>query len=112
MSAAHRPIYKPVRSVERAFSVLRAVNILSDASVEAVARMTGLSWATALRMLETLEGLGYVTRCAGGGKFRPAIGVRALSDRFRDETWISEIACPDLERLTKKFGWRAILSTL
>jgi IclR family mhp operon transcriptional activator len=112
MSAAHRPIYKPVRSVERAFSVLRAVNVLSDASVETVARKTGLSWATALRMLETLEGLGYVTRGAGGGKFRPAIGVRALSDGFRDETWISEIAGPGLERLTKKFGWPAIFSTL
>jgi IclR family mhp operon transcriptional activator len=109
---AHRPVYKPVRSVERAFSVLRAVNVLSDASVEAVAKTTGLSWATALRMLETLEGLGYVRRGAGGGKFRPAIGVRALSDGFRDETWISEVAGPGLERLTEKFGWPAIFSTL
>jgi IclR family transcriptional regulator, mhp operon transcriptional activator len=112
VSVAHRPIYKPVRSVERAFSVLRAVNVMSDASVEAVARMTGLSWATALRMLETLEGLGYVTRGAGGGKYRPAIGVRALSDGFRDETWISEFAGSGLERLTEKFGWPAIFSTL
>jgi IclR family transcriptional regulator, mhp operon transcriptional activator len=109
---AHRPIYKPVRSVERAFSVLRAINVLSDASIDAVAKTTGLSWATTLRMLETLERLGYVSRGAGGGKFRPSIGVRALSDGFRDETWISEFAGPGLERLTEKFGWPAIFSTL
>lgn len=106
------PIYRPIRSVERAFAVLRAINVLADPSVEEVAQATSLSWPTTLRMLETLQGLGYVQRGAGGGKFRPAIGVRALSDGFRDETWISAFAGPDLEALTAEYGWPAIFSTL
>jgi IclR family mhp operon transcriptional activator len=107
-----RPIYKPIRSVERAFAILSELNKLSDASVEELAKAAALPWPTTLRMLETLDRLGYVTRGVGRTRFRPAIGVRTLSDGFRDETWVSQIAASGLARLTKQTGWPATFSTL
>lgn len=107
-----RSIYKPIRSVERAFAILRELNRLSDASVEELAKAAALPWPTTFRMLETLERLDYVKRGAGGTRFRPAIGVRTLSAGFRDETWVSQIAAPGLARLTKETGWPATFSTL
>ena len=60
--------YPPVQSVCRALDVLRTVNRLRIASVQAIHEATGFPKPTIVRMLETLTAEGYVARdnmCGG-----------------------------------------------
>src|SRR5678816_3323832 len=52
--------YPPVQSVCRALDVLRTVNRLRIASVQAIHEATGFPKPTIVRMLETLTAEGYV----------------------------------------------------
>lgn len=98
-------IYKPVRSLERGLAVLRAANTLAEPSVEAIAKEAGLSWSTAFRLLETLERAGYVYRHETARTFRPTLAARALGDGFTPDTWIAQIASPEIGKLSRKIVW-------
>jgi IclR family mhp operon transcriptional activator len=97
--------YRPVRALERGLAVLRAANTLAKPTVEAIARETGLSWSTALRMLETLEAAGYVGRHDTDRTFQPTLDARSLGEGTVQSTWIMQIASPRIGRLSRKLIW-------
>lgn len=93
------------RGTLRALAVLRALNVENDTTVLRLSAMTGISRQALYRILETLASEGYVARHAESGRYRLTSLVRALSEGFKDEQWIGEIAAPELEKLQRKVVW-------
>jgi DNA-binding IclR family transcriptional regulator len=74
--------YRPVNAALRVLDVLQAVNRLEAANVSRIARMTGLSSATVVRMLETLVEGGFVIRSTDRPVYYPTERTIALSEGF------------------------------
>lgn len=71
--------YRPVNAALRVLDVLHAVNHLEAANVSRIARMTGLSSATVVRMLETLVEGGFVIRSTERPVYFPTERTLTLS---------------------------------
>lgn len=105
--------YTTVRGLSRGLAVLNALNRLDGgANPSQLAELTGLHRTTVRRLLETLQGEGYVRRSDSDDSFRLALKVRELSEGFRDEQWISAIAAPLLADLLQKVVWPTDICTL
>ena len=74
--------YRPVNAALRVLDVLKAVNTLEGANVSRIARMTGLSSATVVRMLETLVEGGFVVRSTERPVYYPTGHTLALSEGY------------------------------
>lgn len=101
---------KPIRALARGLDVLAALNRLGEATAGALAAETGVPRPTVYRVLETLRAGGYVT--AAEERWSLRLGVRALSDGFEDEEWITAVALPALHALTARIQWPSDLATL
>lgn len=101
---------KPIRALSRGLDVLAALNRLGEATAAALSAETGVPRATVYRVLETLRADGYVA--AAEERWSLRLGVRALSDGFEDEEWITAIAIPALHALTAGIRWPSDLATL
>lgn len=77
-----------------------------------LAEISGIHRTTVRRLLETLQGEGYVHRSESDGSFRLSMKVRELSEGFRDEQWISAVAAPLLAELLQIVVWPTDLCTL
>src|SRR5688572_2015207 len=64
----------PVQSVMRALELIDALQRVESAEVGELATLHGVHRSTTLRLLQTLERFGYVTRGRGRGEFR--LGLR------------------------------------
>lgn len=100
-----------VRSLERGLAVLLALNRLRSASVLEIAAETRLARPTIYRILETLRGVGLVARDGLAERYRLTQRVRALSDGYDEEEWISGIARPLLKELGREVAWPLSLFT-
>ena len=87
-----------VRAVDRALALLLAFGDDGPAlPLAEIARRTGLHMTTALRLLGTLEGQGFVQRVAGGYALGPQLLV--LGERFRRGLRLEDQVMPALDRL-------------
>jgi IclR family mhp operon transcriptional activator len=100
-----------VRSLERGLSLLVALNRRKLASVGELAVDTRLPRPTVYRLLDTLSTAGFVRRESATDRYRPTHGVRALSDGFLDDEWVSEIAAPLMAEFTREHVWPVSLFT-
>ena len=90
-----------VRSLARGLDVLRSFSRDSAAQTLAdVARRTGLTRATARRLLLTLDRLGYVR--ADGRHFRLTPKVLDIGYAFLSSLDLSDLAQPEMEALTRR----------
>lgn len=105
------PQPKPIRAVARGLSVLAALNRSPGATALELARLAGIPRPSVYRVLETLRQEGYVARSPADERWvlRPA--VRALSDGFAEEAWVTQHAAPVLLALTERIGWPSDLAT-
>jgi IclR family transcriptional regulator, mhp operon transcriptional activator len=103
--------FKPIRATLRSLDALRVLNMQNGATVTEVSRATGLARTTAFRVLETLVAGGYAVRDSADDRYRPTMLVRALADGYADESWVRDIAKPQLETLTAKIKWPLSLAT-
>lgn len=71
----------------------------------------GIPRPTAYRLLETLEGLGFVIRGATEDAWRPTLQTKSLSSGFRDEDWVAQVAVPQMMRLGRRILWPLDLVT-
>ena len=99
------------RGTIRALNLIRALNIENGASVSRLSILTGTSRQALYRILNVLVQEGYVSRRPDDGRFVLTGLVRSLSDGFKDEYWIGEIAAPELEKLQKKVVWPTEIAT-
>ena len=111
----------PTHTVQAVARALRLLEALADAGgdgspevgVIELARVTGLSAATAHRLLATLANDGYVTRGAGGVRYR--LGARLFVLAASAESplvSVRERAAPAMERLRDAFGESVNLAVL
>ena len=100
-----------VRSLERGLALLVAMNRRKVASVVELARDTRLPRPTVYRLLETLRQAGFVAYGSSTDRFQLARQVRALSDGFADDEWITEIASPLMAEFTRELVWPVALMT-
>lgn len=100
-----------VQGLLRGLAILRALNEHNIATALELSRITGLPRATVYRLLNTLVAAGYVSRGARPETYQLTIQVRALSDGFTDEAWLSEIASPILEELGQQIVWPTDIAT-
>jgi IclR family transcriptional regulator, mhp operon transcriptional activator len=103
---------KSIRSFARGLAVLSALNRHGSATALTLARETGVPRATVYRLLQTLLDDAYVGRGTADDRFHLRLKVRSLSEGFEDEQWISAIAGPALEELTRRISWPCDVSTL
>jgi IclR family mhp operon transcriptional activator len=100
-----------VRSLERGLALLVAMNRRPLASVCELAADTGLPRPTVYRLLDTLAKAGFVSLDSATDRYRPTHGVRALSDGFVDDEWVTEVAAPMMAEFTREHVWPVSLFT-
>ncbi|AMU04660.1 MULTISPECIES: DNA-binding transcriptional regulator [Burkholderia] len=105
--------YTSVRGLARGLQVLRALNAMEHgrATSQQISQATGLHRTTVRRLLETLVVEGCVRRSPSDDSFRLTLGVRALSEGFTDDEWISTVAPPVMAQLTQRVVWPSDLTT-
>lgn len=93
-----------VRSVERAFAILRAIAERGTATLGAIADRADLPKSTVSRLLRTLESEGVVSRLGGRGRFGLGPGLTALAGNGSSPALLSFVAQPYLRDLVAEFG--------
>lgn len=99
------PATDNVRSLQRGLSILQVLNRHSGLKAGQVARITGIPRPTTYRLLETLEGLGFVARGPSDDAWRPTLQAKSLSAGFREEFWVAQIAVPRMLQLGEQVLW-------
>jgi IclR family mhp operon transcriptional activator len=96
---------RPIRALIRGLDALSVLNRRNGATVAEVTEEIKLPRTTTYRILETLQQAGFVVRDPIDDRYRLTVMVRALSDGFDDEAWITQIARPCLNELGKEIVW-------
>jgi len=103
---------RPIRALMRGLDALTVLNLRDGATVSEVAQEIRLPRTTVYRILETLCNAGFVFRDAADDRYRLTILVRALSDGFDDEAWVTQIAKPVIHELCREIVWPVSIATL
>ncbi|MEJ5187939.1 MAG: IclR family transcriptional regulator [Breznakiellaceae bacterium] len=94
---------KTISAVERTFTILEKLSLVSSSSLEDLARATHLAKPTVYRFLQTLRELGYVRKDEGDRWFLTmklfSVGSRAL-----DHIQLPVVAKPICEELSRSLG--------
>jgi DNA-binding IclR family transcriptional regulator len=98
-----------VQSIERTFSVLRAVSagggsVGGSVGVSEVSRATGLAKSTCSRILASLDDLGIVERIDDAGRFVIGAGLISLAGSGTSPSSLRELARPELLDLADRLG--------
>ena len=96
----------------RGLDALTVLNVRDGASVSEVAHEIRLPRTTVYRIFETLCNAGFVFRDADDDRYRLTIRVRALSEGFDDEVWVTQIAKPVIQDLCREIVWPVEIATL
>jgi IclR family transcriptional regulator, mhp operon transcriptional activator len=109
-----RANYRQVQGLLRGLNVLAALNGSPGGAATAVrlGAQVGLHRTTAKRLLETLEGAGFVAFSPENQAYSLTWRVRRLSDGFRQDTDVVRVAAPLMRALTQKIVWPCNLATL
>lgn len=108
---AARAASRRVRGLTRGLAILRALNENNYATALQLSRLTGLPRPTVYRLLDTLIAAGYVTHGQRPDIYRLTIAVRALSDGFNDEAWMTDVAAPIIAELGQSIVWPTDIAT-
>lgn len=99
------------RTVDRAIDLLGAVCDRGPLTLAQIARNTGLSASTALRLMRTLEA-GSLVRRDENGVFHPGSRMMQLGALALSHESVVALAQPHLERLVEATGESAYLSVI
>lgn len=91
--------------------ILQVLNQRNGLKAAEVANETSIPRPTVYRLLETLEGLGFVSRDHSSEKWRPTLQAKSLSSGFRYEDWVTQSAVPEMVRLGRDILWPLDLVT-
>ena len=104
--------FENIRSVERTMLVLRELNRRSISTIQLLHRETGLPAPTVVRILQTLESLGYAKNVGRRVGYTLTEKIVELSGGFHGFPVIYERAREILSDLTARLLWPAALATL
>lgn len=94
-----------IRSLERGLQVLRALNESPISSLHDIYRQTGISKPSLLRILQTLERSGFVSRRLADGRYRISANLSRLARKRDRYDGVAEAAAPVLDRLCQRVSW-------
>lgn len=100
-----------IRSISRAFAVLRAMNQHQGSELRDLHALTGLPSPTVYRILGTLRREGYV-RAEGGGRYHLTPRVRELGAGYTEKLLIVDVGAPIALRMTRRIRWPLAIGTL
>ncbi len=101
-----------IRAIERAMLVLQEMNMQPYTSIAHLHARTKLPKATLVRILQTLEGLGFVENDQRLGGYQVSALVGSLSSGFHKEPMVVEAGRPWAVALTRKYQWPTSISLL
>jgi IclR family transcriptional regulator, mhp operon transcriptional activator len=104
--------YKPVQSVERALLLLEQLNQRPVTRVRDLATATHLSHSTVIRLVETLEAMGYVHKVDRGAGYCVTGKTAGLSAGNHGFPLVLDRLRARADWLTKTLLWPAAISTL
>lgn len=94
-----------VRSVARSLHLMATLNRHNGASLNWLAKATGLSRGTTYRMLETFVTEGFAIKDPASRGYWLTEAVQSLSDGYAATGWITSIAQPRLKALGREVVW-------
>ncbi|MBI5131746.1 MAG: helix-turn-helix domain-containing protein [Rhodopseudomonas palustris] len=100
----------PVNALLRGLLVLEAVNAYGPVGLSDVRDITGLPKATALRLLESLRQVGYLSFDETARTYTVGLRALALSNNISHQNDLVETARPIMDRLRLKLGWPSDLA--
>ncbi|MDR1946922.1 MAG: IclR family transcriptional regulator [Desulfovibrio sp.] len=99
------------RAVIRAFQILECLtHEIKGLRITDLTRLTGLHKATVFRMLNTLIGMGYVTKSPESDYYKPTLKILSVSNRLLSRYELRSIAAADIQRLADDSGQAVHLS--
>ncbi len=104
--------FLPVRSVERVLAILEQLNLNKVTAVRDLHHATGLPKPTIVRLLQTLEKLGYVSNDMRHGGYQVTSKVTSLSSGFHGDPLVVEAGRAHARMLTKQLIWPATIAIL
>jgi len=102
--------FSPIRSVTRALDVLAAMNRHAFCSLETLHQQTRIPKPTLVRILETLQSKGMVSRAPPYGTYCLTAEVKTLAVGYHGEPRLIEAAAAPAEALTRKIKWPLALA--
>jgi IclR family mhp operon transcriptional activator len=99
------PSFKPVIALARGLEILREINAGHEATVGSLHKTTGLDKATIVRMLETLEHEGYVSRDPDRAAYTVTGRCLLLTQGYDHHMRVGKIAEPVMREFRRKIGW-------
>jgi IclR family mhp operon transcriptional activator len=102
--------FPPVEAVVRAVQLLECLNQHPVTSIAQLHQQTGIPKPSLVRLLRTLEGLGYVRRAPKPGGYLLTSKVRVLASGYHSEPRIVEVVSPLLDALTEIVKWPAAVA--
>lgn len=94
-----------IRSVSRAFAVVRLMNTAQRWTLHALHVHTGLPKSTLFRILSTLQAEGYVHADPAGGSYMLGAKVRELSAGYSEQSEVVQAGLPVVLRVTREIKW-------
>lgn len=107
-----KPSYPPVESIQRAMTVLRAVNSFRIATVNDINSATKYPKSSIVRVLETLVVEGYVARDNLCGGYRVTSRAIELCVGYQGISSLIECARPHTVALTNRIKWPVSIGLL
>lgn len=106
--------YRKSQSLSRGLAVLRALSTAPNGSllISEISQLTNIHRTTVKRLLQTLMDEGYIRQSPSDNSYRLSYQIRQLSEGFRDDDWVAEIASPALNELVTYTLWPSDLCTL
>lgn len=96
---------KPIRALARGLEVIQVLNERHSTPLSLLSEQTGLSRATLLRILNTLDAVGWIYRYRANGNYRLSSKICRLGQHLLTVDRIAESAAPVMDRLYREVGW-------
>ncbi|MBW7887868.1 MAG: IclR family transcriptional regulator [Bacteroidetes bacterium] len=103
---------KPVKVIEKAFHILEILSDEKTLSLKKISEITKLPKPTASRILDTMQGLGYIEQDSSTLQFQLGAKLLSLSRNNGSASEIITIAEPYLKKLYELFGETVNLARL
>lgn len=104
--------YSPVRSVERCLQILEYMNKSKVSSIAYLHAQTQLPKATIVRLLQTLEQLGFVCRNVRQSEYQLTSKVMSLSSGFHSDPLVVEAGRVHAVAITQMLTWPTSIAIL
>ena len=101
-----------IRAVERAITLLRALNQMPISTLDGLHQLTALPKPTLIRLLRTFADQELVARGSRPGEYRLLNGVNALNSGYHHVPRVVEIASPLVRELTEDIKWPIAVAML